>query len=110
MRSGPGVARRLALRFQRQFARGSFFLLARELRGGLCRGFGLAKFLRCLFGVANFLGLGAQCRLGLALSPPLYYRRIVGSRLGFEFGEDVFPGFLRRFLAICETGFLESTH
>src|SRR4051794_3104173 len=104
------VAGGLALGFQRSLACCGFFLLARGLRRGLCGLFGLAQLLRRFFGLASFLGLGALDGHGLAFGLSLLDRGIIGTRLGLKLGDDIFPGFDRRFLAICETGLLESTH
>src|ERR1700679_4275043 len=104
------VARGLALRLKRSFPGSGFFLFARELCGGLCRGFSLTSLLLGLGCFACQSGFGALGGQRLAFGLSLHDRRIVGPRFGAKLIEDVLLGFLRRLLPVCEARFLESTH
>src|ERR1700744_3317368 len=78
------IALCLAFGFQRNLARGGFFLFAgnpgRFGRGGFFR-----KTLRLSLGsLARFLGFGARSGLRLALGLSRLYRGIIGARLGLE--------------------------
>src|SRR3954451_12709768 len=108
-----GVARiagGLALGFQRRFAGGGFLLFA---GGGGRRFFGeprLLGFLRSLLGLARELRLGARGGFCFALGLPLLHCRIVSAGLGAKLVQNILSRLLGRFLTVCETDFLESTH
>jgi hypothetical protein len=83
------IALGLLFGLKRCLAGGFFFLLACGLHCGLSCRLGLARPLFGLGCLAGFPGFGARIRLRLALGLTLLHLRIVRSRLGAKFVQDV---------------------